>query len=202
MRARGSICYIASRIPRLAISSGSSASPATFRTMKIVSWNVNGLRAVLHRRFGTLKSLLSYLKAGQKHNSHRRRAAFSSGLHIATLHALCRCGVYTRNQAVQSRYVPHSGARRLRRLVRQYHETKGNSCSSHASCAALRDSYFSFCKIRGGYAGVATFCNSVTAQPVAAEDGMCGIAPLPPQNSTMGDNARICFPAEEAFWQG
>ncbi|KAL3155761.1 hypothetical protein ABBQ32_012778 [Trebouxia sp. C0010 RCD-2024] len=34
------------------------------KPMKIVTWNVNGLRAVLNRRFGSLKSLLLYLKAG------------------------------------------------------------------------------------------------------------------------------------------
>ena len=39
-------------------------TPQRLRNMKIVSWNVNGLRAVLNRRFGSLKSLLSYLKAG------------------------------------------------------------------------------------------------------------------------------------------
>lgn len=39
-------------------------TPQRLRNMKIVSWNVNGLRAVLNRRFGSLRSLLTYLKAG------------------------------------------------------------------------------------------------------------------------------------------
>ena len=33
-------------------------------TMKTVTWNVNGLKAVLNRRFGSIRSLLQYLKAG------------------------------------------------------------------------------------------------------------------------------------------
>lgn len=32
--------------------------------MRVLTWNVNGLRAVLNRRFGTTRSLLQYLKAG------------------------------------------------------------------------------------------------------------------------------------------
>ena len=67
--------------------------------------------------------------------------------------------------------------------------------------AAYRDSYFSFCTTRGGYAGVATFCKKDTAQAVAAEDGMCGTLPLVSHRSSMGDNARICFPLNDAFWQ-
>ena len=65
---------------------------------------------------------------------------------------------------------------------------------------ACRDSYFSFCRIRGGYAGVATYCKTLTACPVAAEDGMCGTLPLISQKSTVGSSERICFPDDQAFW--
>ena len=33
--------------------------------MRVLTWNVNGLRAVLNRRFGSTRSLLKYLKAGE-----------------------------------------------------------------------------------------------------------------------------------------
>ncbi|KAL0040073.1 hypothetical protein WJX79_005110 [Trebouxia sp. C0005] len=62
------------------------------------------------------------------------------------------------------------------------------------------DSYFSFCRIRGGYAGVATYCNTLTAYPVAAEDGMCGTLPLISQKSMVGSSERICFPDDQVFW--
>ncbi|KAL3146026.1 hypothetical protein ABBQ38_015381 [Trebouxia sp. C0009 RCD-2024] len=71
------------------------------KRMKIVTWNVNGLRAVLNRRFGSLKSLLSYLKAGA--NIGCRHFALAR-LDVWTCR-FCRRGVLTRNQAVQSRHV-------------------------------------------------------------------------------------------------
>lgn len=33
--------------------------------MRIVTWNINGLRAVLKRGFGDIASLLDFLKAGK-----------------------------------------------------------------------------------------------------------------------------------------
>ena len=74
------------------------------------------------------------------------------------------------------------------------HTSVTGALSSH------RDSYFSFCRIRGGYAGVATYCNKATAQPVAAEDGLCGTVSLLPHKSSMGSSRRICFPDNQAFW--
>lgn len=36
------------------------------QSMRVLTWNVNGLRAVLNRRFGSTRSLLKYLKAGAR----------------------------------------------------------------------------------------------------------------------------------------
>ena len=36
--------------------------------MRIVSWNINGLRAVLKRGFGDIASLLDFLEAGECEN--------------------------------------------------------------------------------------------------------------------------------------
>ncbi|KAL0046517.1 hypothetical protein WJX82_002646 [Trebouxia sp. C0006] len=120
--------------------------------MKIVTWNVNGLKAVLNRRFGSIRSLLQYLKAD----------------------VVC----------IQETKLSKPDMERFRELT---------------ICEGW-DSYFSFCRIRGGYAGVATYCNTLTARPVAAEDGMCGTLPLIAQKSTVGSIERICFPDDQAFW--
>ncbi|DBA80829.1 TPA: hypothetical protein ACH3X1_008046 [Trebouxia sp. C0004] len=120
--------------------------------MKIVTWNVNGLKAVLNRRFGSMRSLLQYLKAD----------------------VVC----------IQETKLSKADMERFREL---------------AICEGW-DSYFSFCRTRGGYAGVATYCKTLTAYPVAAEDGMCGTLPLMSQKSTMGSSERICFPNDQIFW--
>ncbi|DBA67871.1 TPA: hypothetical protein ACH3X2_014155 [Trebouxia sp. C0005] len=120
--------------------------------MKIVTWNVNGLKAVLNRRFGSIRSLLQYLKAD----------------------VVC----------IQETKLSKADVERFREL---------------AICEGW-DSYFSFCRIRGGYAGVATYCNTLTAYPVAAEDGMCGTLQLISQNSMVGSSERICFPDDQVFW--
>ncbi|KAL0037864.1 hypothetical protein WJX79_002626 [Trebouxia sp. C0005] len=96
--------------------------------MKIVTWNVNGLKAVLNRRFGSIRSLLQYLKAV----------------------VVC----------IQETKLSKADVERFREL---------------AICEGW-DSYFSFCRIRGGYAGLIS------------------------QNSMVGSSERICFPDDQVFW--
>lgn len=72
--------------------------------------------------------------------------------------------------------------------------------SAVSSLSPYRESYFSFCRIRGGYAGVATYCETLAAAPVAAEDGMCGTPALIAHKPSMGSSERICFPGDQAFW--
>lgn len=40
--------------------------------MRIITWNVNGLKAVLNRRFGSIRSLLQYLRAGTDYTKSGR----------------------------------------------------------------------------------------------------------------------------------
>ena len=42
--------------------------------------------------------------------------------------------------------------------------------------ATGRESYFSFCRTRTGYSGVATFCRCGVADAVAAEEGFTGVS--------------------------
>lgn len=58
-----------------------------------------------------------------------------------------------------------------------------------------RQSFFSFCTYRGGYAGTATFCRASLA-PVAAESGLTGAATQGKESS----ETRVGFPEDVAFW--
>lgn len=42
-------------------------------------------------------------------------------------------------------------------------------------CLYSREAFFAYCRTRGGYSGVATFCRADVAMPVAALDGFSGI---------------------------
>ena len=51
----------------------------------------------------------------------------------------------------------------------------GSEQRMHGKC---RESFFCYCRTRGGYSGVATFCRADVATPVAALDGFSGEMPF------------------------
>ncbi len=94
-------------------------------TMKIVTWNVNGLKAVLNRRFGSIRSLLQYLKAGMLAVSAKAAKWLDHCPNVSTVsleespsNTTCRRCLYTRDQALASRHGAFQGACHLRGLVR------------------------------------------------------------------------------------
>ncbi|BDA45375.1 probable DNA-(apurinic or apyrimidinic site) lyase 2 [Coccomyxa sp. Obi] len=100
--------------------------------MRIVTWNINGLRACLKRRFdGKLIDLLRFLEAD----------------------IVC------------------------------FQETKlaRQEVTEDLALAEGWESFFSYCRTRGGYSGVATFCRSGVT--VAALDGFSGVLPQGPTKS-------------------
>ncbi|KAL0037867.1 hypothetical protein WJX79_002785 [Trebouxia sp. C0005] len=100
--------------------------------MKIVTWNVNGLKAVLNRRFGSIRSLLQYLKAD----------------------VVC----------IQETKLSKADVERFREL---------------AICEGW-DSYFSFCRIRGGYAGLISQNSMVGSNSPAADNEAAASSPAAP----------------------
>ncbi len=93
-------------------------------TMKIVTWNVNGLKAVLNRRFGSIRTLLQYLKAGMLAFSATaaRCSDHCSTVSMVSLvespsNTTCRRCLYTRDQALESRHGAIRRACHLRGLV-------------------------------------------------------------------------------------
>ncbi|KAK9901314.1 hypothetical protein WJX75_005948 [Coccomyxa subellipsoidea] len=94
--------------------------------MRIVTWNINGLRACLKRRFdGKLVNLLNFLEAD----------------------IIC------------------------------FQETKlaRHEATEDLALADGWESFFAYCRTRGGYSGVATFCRTGVAVPLAALDGFSGV---------------------------
>ena len=63
-----------------------------------------------------------------------------------------------------------------------------------------RNSFFSFCTYKSGYAGVATFCREQTAQPLAAEEGMTGTVPMQNSHASGAAQHRIHFSPFDTFW--
>ena len=50
---------------------------------------------------------------------------------------------------------------------------------SNPCAAGCRESFFGYCRTRGGYSGVATFCRADVANPFAALDGFSGAQLFP-----------------------
>jgi hypothetical protein len=71
------------------------------------------------------------------------------------------------------------------------------TCIARLTC---RTSFFAFCTFRSGYAGVATFCRTNSALPVAAEEGLAGT--VGPQNDQMAKEGltRIHSEPSDRFW--
>ncbi|KAK9830809.1 hypothetical protein WJX74_008240 [Apatococcus lobatus] len=98
--------------------------------MRLVTWNINGLRAIIRRKFGSIKALLESLEAD----------------------IVC------------------------------FQETKLTKTDFDRDIALVDgwQSFFSFYRNKSrGYSGVATFCRTGTAVPLAAQEGLTGVLPQP-----------------------
>ena len=150
--------------------------------MKVVSWNINGLRAVLRSGQQDLRALLDSLGADiicfqETKTSRVRHNHYFSDILILSLVSFCNLG----DQLDETLY-----------LVKGY------------------NAYFSFCQTKKGYSGikhltictdcksilisgVVTFCrDSVT--PVAAEEGLTGI-----HSSSQSDSIIKCYGDHSQF---
>ncbi|KAJ0405836.1 hypothetical protein ATCC90586_001699 [Pythium insidiosum] len=58
------------------------------------------------------------------------------------------------------------------------------------------DAFYSFCRVRSGYSGVATFCRSAVVPTVAAEEGLTGQWPVDDAIGHLGD-IHTAIPAKE-----
>ena len=64
-----------------------------------------------------------------------------------------------------------------------------------------RNSIFAFCSHKSAYAGVATFCRTAVAQPLAAEEGITGTLPVQNEHLTADEGPqRIHFSTADTFW--
>lgn len=167
--------------------------------MRLVTWNINGLRAIIRRKFGSLKALLDSLDAGQlSQKAHTQIFSLAAkGLSFCSENfcvadiicfqetkltktdfdrniALCEgwYGAIIMHVSMLSRHKHSCNCRDPQIPMKSLSLVPIVPLMALCKC---RQSFFTFYRNKSrGYSGVATFCRAGVAVPVAAQEGFTG----------------------------